>query len=63
MIKLDIQPYCRNCPDFEAKTDHECLEFSGMGFNKTAYEHRYVITCRNKKRCEEMVTYLRQQRL
>lgn len=65
MITLDVQPYCNNCPYFEAKTDHELLEFSSIEFSNmgNSYEHRYVITCQNRGHCEEIVKYLRQQKL
>lgn len=64
MIALDVQPYCNNCPYFEAKTDHECVKKSpSLAVLEPSYDHQYVITCRNRERCEEMVKYLRQQRL
>ena len=62
MIALDIQPYCQNCPDFDGKVTHECMEFYSIEYAGMQHEYKHVITCLNKERCEEMMKYLRQQR-
>lgn len=52
MIKLDIQDYCHNCPNFEP----ECTKFySGDGNCTTS------ISCENKGVCANIKLYIDKQ--
>lgn len=46
MIKLDIKPYCENCPYFESKT---------FFYGDT------IIQCENQSICENIKNYLKAQ--
>lgn len=56
MIKLDVQPYCRNCPEFESET--ESFDDSVMGEPPSAIT---VIRCTHCEKCETMYRYLKGQ--
>lgn len=56
MIKLFVEDYCHNCPDFDpyvSKTELEC----DMG----RYCTNTDITCKHAERCEEIKKYLEKE--
>ena len=57
MIKLNVQPYCERCEDFEAEVE------------KTIYDNFYgnskcytEISCKNKSKCKSIMRYLEEER-
>lgn len=60
MIKLNVQPYCHNCPEFEANVEKESVvadDFYQYDIEKTIYNTD--ISCKHRDRCVGMVEYLR----
>ena len=55
MIKLDVQPYCHECAGFMPFCDRS-VEYESEG--RVYYRSDTVITCKYKKRCEQMIKYL-----
>lgn len=56
MIKLKVQPYCENCPHFEAETEtHEiCDDFKTIRCETT-------VRCSNAEKCERIKNHLRNE--
>lgn len=57
MIKLNIEEYCHNCPDFEVsvdKTHAYCAEYALDWFTTE-------ITCKHRSRCKEIKSYLEKE--
>lgn len=53
MIVLHIEPYCENCPDFEAVTDmHTGLCIDGK------YITRCAVKCKDTYRCAKIYEFL-----
>ena len=52
MIKLDVEKYCHNCPNF---TEH--VESCVIRFGKCV-ENSHVITCEYSGRCTQIKKYL-----
>lgn len=52
MITIDVQPYCQNCPDFEA----DVCKFIAESVNLE--EINTKISCTKRKRCAGLVRYL-----
>ncbi len=66
MIKLELDEYCQNCPDFvsDVEKDHKGEFINGNCFSRGDLKLKRtcntVIRCKYRKRCEELVdTYLR----
>ena len=59
MIKLDIQPYCESCYDFEPDVTRPCKlsNISGECIIMTDT----IVRCEYAKRCENILRYLKQQ--
>lgn len=55
-IRLEIQPYCSECCDFEA--DVTKPERKRDGRDGEPYLSDTIIRCRNAKRCEAIKRYL-----
>mgnify|MGYP003315059023 CR=1 FL=1 len=55
-IKLQVEPYCQNCPNFEAVV--EKYDFNGCD---TTYLYDTTIACENAAQCQRMMEYLRNQ--
>jgi hypothetical protein len=55
MIKLNVEPYCHSCQDFQAT----------VGVQKDMVDGTLVVntgvTCVNRKRCATLVRYLEHQ--
>lgn len=52
-IKLKVDPYCENCPHFEADVNTEMV----VHFNEILRTDTYI-TCKNKDKCEQIMDYL-----
>lgn len=51
MIKLNVEKYCHNCPDFTADvTSYVNSESEGINY--------HVITCEHSSRCMQIKKYL-----
>lgn len=66
MIKLEIEEYCQNCPDFVPDTDKEFKAYFTDDYDgippgrKLRRLCKTTIRCKYRKRCDELVdTYLR----
>lgn len=58
MFYLDIQPYCENCPAFEADVHKAKAEsFDGKVIVST------TVSCERKKTCEGIKRYLEKESL
>ena len=55
-IKLQVEEYCQNCPNFEATV--EKFDFNAGG---TTYLYDTVIKCSNAEQCGHMMEFLRNQ--
>ena len=49
MIKLDIQEYCHDCPEFDPVVSDLFLNYDRM------------IRCSHSKRCDEVFSYIEQE--
>lgn len=54
-IRLLVEKYCQNCPEFEA--DVEKTDFCGS-FDEI---HQTTVLCKHRERCKEMRKYLRKE--
>lgn len=57
MIKLDIQPYCESCMDFQPDVERPVKMHSGDDVIQTDT----VVRCSNRGRCEAIRRYLERQ--
>lgn len=57
MIKLAIEPYCENCPEFEAKLNK--IEFSYLD---RMTEHDTIITCEHCDKCATIYEHLKKEK-
>ena len=58
MIKLDVKPYCNDCPDFTPDVEapvHYYADFDVVAASDT------IVRCKYRKRCESMVRFLQNQ--
>ena len=55
-IKLNVEPYCQNCPNFEVEVEKTALN----GFGNTLL-HETTIKCRNAAQCQRMMEFLKKQ--
>ena len=63
VIKLVLDPWCSNCPEFEAKTVSERLVADNYSFDGSLNEIvETFITCEHKNRCAGMVNYLKRHK-
>lgn len=59
MIQLDIEPYCENCPFFEADTENTIpIESDG---DLTHYIGHTIIRCANRALCSRLVEFLKEK--
>lgn len=60
MIRLVVEDYCQNCPDFEAEVHVETLYSNEYDFAATEPRVRYEtrVTCAKARRCAAQVRYL-----
>ena len=66
MIKLDIEKYCYNCPDFEADVYKQEISALHRTFDplvvKGDITYETVIKCKNRKRCSMIAEYFSNSR-
>jgi hypothetical protein len=61
MIKLVVEDYCQDCPEFEAHVEKDVyVEDSPIDFRRLI-RSKNTITCVHKDRCELVKTYLKNQ--
>lgn len=53
MIKLSVEDYCNNCPDFDAYVNTSTYK---DGFGEEMVNH--VIVCRDSEKCNTLMNYL-----
>ena len=58
MIKLDIQPYCQNCLNFEADVESPKRAYAGSDI---AYQTDTIVRCERRKYCENIKRYLERE--
>lgn len=58
MIKLDIQPYCQNCLNFEADVESPERAYAGSDI---VYQTDTIVRCERRKYCENMKRYLERE--
>lgn len=60
MIKLNVEEYCQDCPDFEAEVEKATVEVHDFDFMscgiKTVTDT--VIKCANCEKCDKIRQYL-----
>ena len=61
-VKLVVEKYCDNCPDFEAHVDKNETLFTDMGLIAPCVQIRTVITCEHRARCRCQMEYLADQK-
>ena len=67
MIKLEVEDYCQECPDFDAEivkvdksyADH-CYGFNGVKY-ATVHLHDTTISCKNKRKCAVIEECIKQR--
>ena len=57
MIKLELEPYCQNCPNFEPDT--EILTIQDYDSDPIRYDT--FIKCENANKCKNMMRYLQNE--
>ena len=53
MIKLDVQDYCQDCPNFKADVEMPVELYNGFGI-KPVYFGDTIIRCKHKDLCERV---------
>lgn len=65
MIKVDVEPYCQECPCFEVVADGpEKTVFASDpkdGVSKVIEMNNTVIQCKNRMRCRNIFDYICRQ--
>ena len=67
MIRLEVEPYCQECQDFEADVERpECDLLFGVDYDgKTLTYLQYsdtIIRCKYRNRCRRLSQYLERQK-
>ena len=57
MIKLELEPYCQNCPNFEPRVEVHTIE---CGFGDLV-RYDTFIKCENAHKCKNMMRYLQME--
>lgn len=61
-IKLEVQPYCESCCDFEADvTKPERTTLYGDGVGLYTSQTDTIVKCKYANRCANLVRYLNRQ--
>lgn len=60
MIKLDVEPYCHDCPAF-SPVKQSITTSSYKNFNFDLVQETTYIRCEDWKRCKAIERYLRKQ--
>lgn len=53
MIQLIVEDYCHSCTDFEPMVEHKTMKANFETINMGT-----EVTCRYKRKCQRMMTYL-----
>ena len=61
MIKLEVEKYCENCPEFEADVDKTSYISSSMQSIHESFCNT-VITCEHRERCRVIMDYLSKEK-
>ena len=61
MIKLEVEKYCENCPEFEADVDKTSYISSSMQSIHESFCNT-VITCEHSERCRVIMDYLSKEK-
>lgn len=62
MIKLEVQPYCCDCLDFEPSVkEPQLIRVNLVGEEAEATHTDTIIRCKNARRCKSLVRYLEKQ--
>ena len=62
MIRVDVQPYCDSCCDFEPDITKPTKSSFATAFNEiTVVQSDTIIRCKYAKRCESIKRYLDSQ--
>lgn len=56
-IELHVEPYCQDCPEFEAKTVKHLFQYYG-DINARA---KTIVFCEHRDRCDKMMEYLKKE--
>lgn len=59
---LMIEPYCENCPEFDV-VDREEEYFSDDYYYPPVKKILHTITCKHRKRCDNMVSWLQKNKV
>lgn len=58
MIRLEVQPYCQECLDFEADVDKAELISDGP---MSRLQSDTIVRCERRRRCESIRKFLEQK--
>lgn len=58
MIKLEVQPYCSKCFDFDPHVTKPTKVYNG---HEDVGQTNTIVRCKNANRCEGIKRYLEQQ--
>lgn len=61
MIKLDVQPYCQECPAFDPVKHMVTEKYVPDMFGDPVEVNATHIRCRDWKRCKQIERYLRKE--
>lgn len=59
MIKLEVEKYCEDCPEFESEVDKDIVELYNSSLRDYIETAETRIYCRHRKRCDNMVNFLK----
>ena len=57
MIELLVEPYCHDCPEFEAKVAHKNIPLTNT--NRVLVKH--IVHCEHYVKCDKMYKYLKKK--
>lgn len=58
MIKLEVEEYCNECPEFEPDVESESYHYNDDLKCQTIHYCKKTIRCTHAKRCKAMLRYL-----
>lgn len=61
MIRLDIDEYCNNCPEFESDVKKDVIHYKTIDFGKTSIVNT-IITCEHRERCCSIKNFLEEEK-
>ena len=62
MYKFVTEPYCENCPEFEVNDERDDLFMENFMSSAPTRFINHVITCKHRKRCANMVDWLKKNK-